>query len=173
MKPSILKSINLSNHLPFDYSINLRKFNTTASKKYWEKYLTKQTENCEFIDYSHYNLERDSDSKGNYHTHYITKLKRNNTLNEFTDLATMLFSELIEEYKIIEGTNRKLLKVKKTLNNTSLSDYQDTYFEIPFVKCLSKTGMIYIEPIVDTNIIFYNNKCSDWGIVDGFLQGKK
>jgi hypothetical protein len=168
MKPSILKSINLSNHLTYDYSINLRKFNTISSKKYWEKYLTKQTENCEWIDYSNYNLEKDSGSNGNYHTHYLTKLKGMHTLNEFTDIATTLFSDLIKDYKTIEGTNKKLLKVKKTQG-----DYQDKYFEIPYVKCFSTIGMLYIEPVVDSNIIFYNNKCSDWGIVDGFIRGKQ
>jgi type III restriction enzyme len=29
------------------------------------------------------------------------------------------------------------------------------------------------EPIMDKNIIFYNNKCTDWGITDGFIQGKR
>jgi hypothetical protein len=173
MKPSISKSINLSHHLTFDYSINLRKFNTTATTKYWERYLTEQTESNELIDYSYYNLEKDSGSNGNYHSHYLTKLKREHKLNEFTNVATSIFCDLIPEYKTIEGINKKLLKVKKTKDLFSSSEYKDTYFEIPFVKCFSKRGMIYIEPVVESNLIFYNNKCSDWGLTDGFIQGRK
>ena len=173
MKPSILKSINISKHLPFDFSINLRKFNSNASKKYWEQYLTIQTENCDFIDYSHYNIERDKSLNRSYHSHYITKLNKKYSLDEFTNKATALFGDLLHEHKTLGGINKKIIKVKKTNNNNSLSYYKDTYFDIPFVKCYSSKGMIYIEPIVDSNIIFYNNKCSDWGIVDGFILGKK
>jgi hypothetical protein len=173
MKPSISKSINLSTHLPFDYSVNLRRFNNNATKKYWEKYLTEHTESCEFIDYSFYNVERDMDAGSNYHSHYLTKLKENYSLNQFTDLATNLFSDLIKEHKTIEGYNRKLLKIKSSLSHSNQNTFRDTYFDIPYIKCFSKTGMIYIEPIIDKNIIFYNNKCTDWGITDGFIQGKR
>jgi hypothetical protein len=173
MTPSIFKAVNISNNLPFDYSINFRKFNTYATKKYWNDYLTNKTENSDWIDYSHFKIEKDSDNNRNYHSHYLTKLRLKHSLTEFTVMATSLFCELLKNHRILEGTNKKLLKVKTNPRNSSETHFQDTIYEIPYVKCVGSLGMIYIEPVVESSIIFYNNKCSDWGIVDGFVMGKK
>jgi hypothetical protein len=169
MKTSIYKSINLSHNLEFDYSVNLRRYAPNTSKSYWDKYLSNKTENCSEINYSYYNVEKDGCKKGNYHSHYLTKLNNKISLIEFAEITTNIFNDLIgiDAYTKTEGVNRKLLKIQ----NKS-GDYQDKYFDIPFQKLNSKSGMIYIEPVIEKNIIYYNNKYSDWGITDGFIKGK-
>jgi hypothetical protein len=170
MKSSIYKSINLSNTLEFDYSVNLRRYARPTNKRYWEQYLINKTENSALINYSVYNLEKDESRRGSYHTHYLTKLNNDISFAEFTDATKTIFADLVDasNHKTTEGINRKLLKIQ-----TENGNYEDKYFDIPFTKIYSKSGLIYLEPVVQTNIIYYNNKYSDWGITDGFILGKR
>jgi len=167
------KSENINKELEFNYSLIMRKYVRPMGVSKWVEYLKEKTENSKLINYSCYNIERYKESKSKYHAHYLTNLNKDYNLDDFSQLAAYLFKEITGEYKIFEGVERQTLKIRKSNLDCSDVSFQDKYFDIPYKKIYSKLGSIYIQPVVAKNVVFYNNKYSDWGITDGFFYGMK